>query len=419
MSLTGALNSSISALLAQSNALATVADNIANSSTVGYKTVSTSFASLVTGSNQTSGYSSGGVLTSTRSNVTGQGLLSSSTISTNIAIQGNGFFPVRSSDGGSEVYYTRDGQFDEVDGYLMNNGYSLLGWKTDADGNVVGSTTASALQPIQIKDIASTASATSKASIAANLPANAATGDTFETEMELYDSLGNSASSTITWTKTGDNAWTASFADPVSSDGTKVGTVSSAAVTIAFNEDGTLASTTPASPSLTVTGWTTGAADSAVALDLGTADAADGLTQYSSDAADPAVDLDSIDQNGSAYGKLSGISIGENGTVMASFSNGQTKAIYKIPVATFGNAGGLTSMSGSIYAESASSGTSLLQVSGSGAAGSIEGSMLESSTTDTNGEFSTMIKAQQAYSAAAQVMSTASSMYETLISAMR
>lgn len=421
MSLTGALNSAISALLAQSNAIATVADNLANSSTVGYKTVSTSFASLVTGSDNTSGYSSGGVLTSTRYAISTQGLLSSSTTSTNIAIQGNGFFPVAAEDGGSEVYYTRDGQFDvDADGYLSNNGYRLLGWKTDADGNVIGSTTQGALTPISINDISGSAAPTTTASIEANLPADAETGATFETEMDVYDSLGNASSVTVTWAKTGENSWTATFSDPTSTDGTStLGTVSSDPVTITFDEDGTLASTDPDPPTLSITGWTTGAADSSITLDLGTAGSADGLTQYASGSDDPQVDLGSIEQDGVAYGTLTGISIGDNGTVMASFSNGEEKAIYKIPVATFANANGLTAMSDQIYAASVESGASLLQVAGTGSAGEIVGSSLEASTTDTNEEFSTMITAQQAYSAAAQVMTTANSMFDTLINSLR
>ena len=190
-------------------------------------------------------------------------------------------------------------------------------------------------------------------------------------------------------------------------------------MTITFDEDGTLASTDPDPPTLSITGWTTGAADSAITLDLGTAGSADGLTQYASGSDDPQVDLGSIEQDGVAYGTLTGISIGDNGTVMASFSNGEEKAIYKIPVATFANADGLTAMSDQIYAASVESGASLLQVAGTGSAGEIVGSSLEASTTDTNEEFSTMITAQQAYSAAAQVMTTANSMFDTLINSLR
>jgi flagellar hook protein FlgE len=422
MSLSGALSSAISALNAQSSALAMISDNIANSSTVGYKTTSASFEDLVTSSSSSSSYSSGGVNTSALSNITTQGLLTASSTSTNIAIQGNGFFPVTTSLTGGSTLYSRNGAFTtDADGYLVNDGAYLMGWRTDASGNVIGSASSDTLTPIDTSIAQTSGSATTTTSFSANLPADAAVGDTFSSSMSVYDSLGTSSSIQVTWTKTADNTWSGSFAQPkLSSDST---TASAAAptstVSVSFNSDGSLASTTPSPPTLAVTGWTDGAADRTITLNLGTAGGTDGLTQYASGSSTPSINITSIESDGLPFGKLSGISVGDNGTVNATYSNGQTIAIYKIPVATFAAPDQLEAQSGGLYSTTSTSGNAALQESGTNGAGTIYGSELESSTTDTNEQFSSMISAQQAYSAASQVISAVNKMFDTLISSMR
>ena len=421
MSLSGALSSAISALKAQSTAIAIVGDNIANSSTTAYKTTSASFWDLVTGSSSAAAYSSGGVLVSAHANISQQGQLTTSATDTNIAIQGNGFFPVRNGVDGTEIYYTRNGEFSiNKDGYLENNGYILLGWRTDADGNVVGAETADALEPIDTNIASSSASATTETAFNLNLPADAATGDTFSSSMQVYDSLGTSHSIEVTWTKTAANTWTATPSDPtLSSDSSTTTGTASGSVTITFNSDGSLATTSPDPATFSVTGWTTGAADSTITLDLGTIGGTDGVTQRSSGSSTPSISIDSITSDGLAAGKLTDVAIGDNGAVKAIYSNGQQITIYKIPVATFADPDGLSATSGGMYQPTATSGNPVLQESGQGAAGTIYGGELEASKTDTSEEFSNMIAAQQAYSAAAQVITTVNKMYDTLISAVR
>jgi flagellar hook protein FlgE len=422
MSLSGALSSAISALNAQSSALAMISDNIANSSTVGYKTTSASFESLVTSSSSASAYSSGGVNTLSTSNITTQGLLTATSTSTNVAIQGNGFFPVTTSLTGGSTLYTRNGAFTtDADGYLVNNGAYLLGWRTDASGNVIGSASTGNLQPIDTSVAQTSGSATTATTFSANLPADAAVGDTFTTSMSEYDSLGTSSSIQVTWQKTADNTWSASFGQPTLSSDSTVTTAAkpTSTVTVTFNSDGTLASTDPSPPVLALTGSTTGAADNTITLNLGTVGGTDGLTQYASGLTTPAVNITRIESDGLAFGKLSNIAVGDNGTVNATYSNGQTIAIYKIPVATFAAPDQLQAQSNGLYSTTASSGTAALQESGTNGAGTIYGSELESSTTDTNEQFSSMISAQQAYSAASQVITAVNKMFDTLISSMR
>ncbi|MBC9877298.1 flagellar hook protein FlgE [Bradyrhizobium sp. INPA01-394B] len=421
MSLTGALSSAISALSAQSQSLSMISDNIANSSTTGYKTTSAMFDDLVTASSNATSYASGGVTVSGRANITQQGLLASTSNATDVAIQGSGFFVVTSATSGGTTSYTRNGAFSTDNaGYLENNGSYLEGWRTDADGNVVGNESASNLQAINTQVASTSGSATTKTTIAANLPSDAATGDTYTSSMTVYDSLGAANSMQVTWTKTGTNAWSASFANPTSTSDTTTATGKAAgSIAITFNSDGSLASTSPSPATVAVTGWTDGAKDSTITMNLGTANGTDGLTQYASGETTPTVNVTSINSDGLSYGKLSSVSIGKNGVVDATYSNGQTIAIYKIAVATFADPTGLAAASGGLYSATVTSGNAALQASGENGAGTIYGSELESSTTDTSSQFSSMISAQQAYSAASQVISTVNKMYDTLISAMR
>lgn len=421
MSLTGALSSAISALSAQSQSLSMISDNIANTSTTGYKTTSAMFDDLVTASSNATSYASGGVTVSGRANITQQGLLAATSNATDVAIQGSGFFVVTSATSGGTVSYTRNGAFTTDNaGYLENNGSYLEGWRTDSDGNVVGNESASNLEAINTQVASTSGSATTKTTIAANLPSDAATGDTYTSSMTVYDSLGAANSMQVTWTKTGTNTWSASFANPTSTSDTTTATgTASGTIDITFNSDGSLASTSPSPATVAVTGWTDGAADSTITMNLGTAGGADGLTQYASGETTPTVNVTSISSDGLSYGKLSSISIGKNGVVDATYSNGQTIAIYKIAVATFADPTGLSAASDGLYSATVTSGNAALQTSGENGAGTIYGSELESSTTDTSSQFSSMISAQQAYSAASQVISTVNKMYDTLISAMR
>jgi flagellar hook protein FlgE len=419
MSLLGALNSAVSALSAQSQAIAMISDNLANSSTTGYKTTTASFESMVTASASATSYSSGGVTASARADISAQGLLTTSSSGTSIAISGNGFFPVRDGTSGSAVYYTRNGEFTvNSQGYLTNGSYNLLGWPTDASGNVPGGETAGGLEPINTNAVSSISSPTTTASLQATLPADAAVGDTFTSTMEVYDSLGTAANTTVTWTKTAANQWAAGFSNPTlaSDSSVQAGTVTSSDVTVNFNADGTLASTSPASPTLTIGSWTTGASSSSIALNMGTANKADGLSQYTTGASSVSLQ---VSQDGVAYSKLTGVKVDDNGNVMASYDNGQSRAIYKVPVATFNNPDGLTATDGGIYTETSDSGTAVLHESGEGGAGTVEGGKLEESTTDTSAEFSKMIAAQQAYSASAQVITAVNKMFDTLVSAAR
>jgi flagellar hook protein FlgE len=425
MSLSAALSTAVSGLTAQSRALSAISENIANSSTTAYKTTDVYFQALVSGGKGSS-TSTSAVTAKSSQAMSVQGTVTSTSIATNVAIQDAGFFVVTSEPGAaaSEDMYTRNGSFEtNADGYLINTeGFYLMGWPTDADGNVLASNTndLTGLSAINLSSIGGTAKATTEIEMSANVPADAAVGAALTTSMQMIDSLGVSHTVGQTWTKTADNTWELTLSDPVlTSDGTtQSGTISGGPYTVVFNTDGSLGSVTPALD-FTVTGFSSGAADSAVALDIGEIGGTDGVTQYASTSSTIGLEDVQTEQDGALYGELSGISIDSDGLVTANFDNGISLAIYQIPIATFSNPNGLTLVSGTTYDENSAAGQVHLNLPGEGGAGSLVASALEGSTTDIATEFNKMIIAQQAYSAASQVVSSAGDMFDSLIQAVR
>jgi flagellar hook protein FlgE len=425
MSLSSALSTAVSGLTAQSLALAAISENIANSSTTAYKTKEVDFQSLVTGA-MGSAKSTSSVLAKSSQALSVGGVISSTATSTNVAIDGSGFFVVSAdpADTSSDLVYSRNGSFStDADGYLVNGeGYYLQGLATDSDGNVLASNASdlSNLEAINFNSIGGTAKATANVSMAANLPADATTGQSFTTSMEVIDSLGVSHTVGQTWTKTGDNTWSLALANPTltSDAATTSGVVSPSTVTVTFNTDGSLASTDPSPVAVGIAGFSTGAADSAITLDLGAAGGTDGLTQFASTSSTLSI-TPTFEQDGANYGELSGVTIDANGLVTANFDNGVSLAIYQIPVATFSNPNGLTHVSGTVYDENTNAGQVHVNLPGDGSSGTLVASALEGSTTDIASEFNKMIIAQQAYSAASQVITTTKGMFDTLIQAVR
>lgn len=231
----------------------------------------------------------------------------------------------------------------------------------------------------------------------------------FAATVQIFDSLGNAHDLVMNFDKTATNAWEILVGDPtLSATGAVSGTVTPAIRRITFNGDGTPSSIT--FPAIAITGWSTGANDSAVNINLGSVGVADGISQFSGEFA-----LSSIDQDGVTFGGFVGVNIDSEGTVTAVFDNGEQLAIYKLPLTLFANPNGLEAVTGNAFRQSDRSGDILLQQANSGGSGSVASSALESSTVDLAEEFTKMITTQRAYSAAAKIITTADEMLEELI----
>ena len=447
MSIFGAMRSGVTGLFSQSQALGMIADNIANVNTVGFKAVRPRFSTLVTAQASADLHSPGGVQSRVEREIDAQGLLTSSSVSTDIAISGSGFFTVNDqTDGTGNTFFTRAGEFrPDKDGNLVNSGgFTLMGWPIDSNGTVQQTNVLSAFSVLNTANLTSAPVSTTLIEIGANLPASATSGDANSLTAQVFDLQGGQHSLTLTYTKTAtDNTWdvtasitNAGIVDPDSNDDgtndplTTTGAFAANGIrvgTVTFNTDGTLLSITSNSATGTDIGVvnattnrfeTTFDFDSAtgttsdrvtVALDFGTPGQADGFTQFQGN-----FTPNFIEQNGKQFGSLSAVNIDENGFTTALFDNGETRDIFQVPVITFNNPNGLQERTGNIYTETTDSGPAVALEPGRGGAGQIAPSALEQSTVDLADEFTRMIVTQRAFSASTRIITTADEMLEEL-----
>jgi len=445
-SLSSSLHTAVTALNAQSRAVASISNNLANSETIGYKTTHASFYSLVTGRSSQANFTGAGVIANPTQNIAKQGQIIGTENDTHLAIDGNGFFPVTTSSDSNVFAYTRAGDFNtNDDGYLVNTkGYYLQGWPTDKDGRVIGGTSAANFRAVNMNARSGAATPTSKLALQANLPADAKVGDSFETSIEIFDSLGVSHTLTLTFTRSSISSasagttsdWNVSITGLVlTSDGTTLSNGTDYAAspealgTVSFDGDGLLSGLTDSTGtavdnlSISISDWSTGASNSTIAYNAGTTGKTDGLTQYAADKTgdnkDPAIEVKKISQDGVRYGSFYSSTVGKDGTIYANFDNGISYAIYKIPLSAFTNANGLEAISGNAYLPTAESGAATYVEAGTAGSGKVFSGSLESSTVDTASEFSSLITAQQAYSAACEIVTSSQKMYEDIIGAKR
>lgn len=429
MSLYSALYAGVSGLSAQSSAMATVADNITNVNTIGYKGTSAQFESLVNGGSVSSSYSAGGVAATPKALISKQGLLQASSSLTDVSIDGAGFFVVRTSAGAdAATAYTRAGSFNtDSSGYLRNTaGYYLMGWPLDATGSYVNNGSAASLQPIRPNALTGAATPTTAIQLRANLDSTATpvTGYTagamtagtmtpqFARSVEVFDAQGTSHTVNFAFVKTGANTWQAEISgDPA--DITAVGGQANtngliATGQISFNADGSLNLGTAQSlfADLDVT-WSNGAASTPIGLDLGDNAGLNGLTQFGSTSA-----LLSSTVDGGMLGTVASVKISDTGVVSAVFDDGTSRAIYQLPIATFQNPDGLMRISGNAYLVSQESGNVAINEPGTVGGGTISAGMLEASNVDLAAEFSNMILFQRAYSASSKIITTVDDMLQ-------
>jgi flagellar hook protein FlgE len=430
MSLYSALYAGVSGLGAQASAMATVADNITNVNTVGYKGVSAGFETLVTDGRAKASYSAGGVSAVPKALISKQGLLQASSSMTDIGMDGAGFFVVRSGTDDAGVSFTRAGSFTpDSEGYLRNSaGYYLQGWPLDTDGNYENNGNLNALQSIRPNALTGSAQATTRVGIRANLQSTAepitgtyvtgamasgALSPQFSRSMDVFDAQGSSHRLTFNFVKTGANEWVAE----ISGDPADINTIGGVAATdgvlasgtLRFNPDGSLdkaGSDAALFADLDIS-WTNGAGSTPIRLSLGTDGGLDGLTQFNSESA-----LLSSTFDGGVLGTVASVSISETGVVSAIFEDGTARAIYQLPIATFQNPDGLTRISGNAYIMSQDSGNFAINKPGALGAGTIAASTLEASNVDLAQEFSNMILFQRAYSASSKIITTVDEMLQ-------
>jgi flagellar hook protein FlgE len=434
MSLYGALFSGVTALAAQSQSIGAISDNIANVNTIGYKGTDTRFDTLVTVPTTATRYTPGGIEARPRPLIDRQGVLQASASPTDLAITGQGMFVINTSSdpiGSPGTYlYTRAGSFTtDASGNLRNTaGYYLQGYPIDATGNIpTNQSDPSVLRTVNVNGVAGTAEPTTTLGLQLNLQASQVPGayvangmsagtttPHFERSVAIVDSKGGNRTVTFGFFRDAAlpaNQWRAeTYLRPATDSTTATGLLSSGIV--AFNTNGTINTAATTLPTALTVNYAAalGLASNSITLDLGTDGTSTGLTQF-----DAPSTLTNSNVNGAVFGQLASVKVTEDGVVSVVFSNGRTKDIYKLPIATFRNPNGLENRNGNAYQATTEAGSINFQLAGAGGAGKVAPSALEGSTTDLANEFSNMILTQRAYSAASKVITTADELLDELI----
>ncbi|RPH29236.1 flagellar hook protein FlgE [Buttiauxella warmboldiae] len=397
----------LSGLNASSQALDVVGNNIANSQTVGFKSGSAAFADVFAGSQIGMGVQVSAVNQNFSDGVLGMG-----NSSLDMGIQGNGFFRLANAAGG--IFYSRNGQFkQDENGYIVNNqGMFLTGYQ--ATGMPPAIQPGAAIDRIKIPTDQMQARASDAGTLKGNLdsgssivnqqtypfdPANSKSYNSV-TQMDAYDSLGNKHTINVYYVKTADNTWQAYSSNATSPKMNGAKPVYQQ-TTLSFDTSGQL-TTNPAKLNIQGDTYNGGAA---LNFDL----SMDGMTQQASD-----TDMGSPTTTGYAPGLLNGYVVGDNGQVVANYSNGQTQLLGQVVLSGFTNPGGLKSKGDNCWSETPASGQPATGIAGTGNLGNLLGNRLESSNVDLSKEMVNMIVFQRTYQSNSQSIKTQSELLQTL-----
>ncbi|MDD5558323.1 flagellar hook protein FlgE [Candidatus Methylomirabilis sp.] len=406
-------STAITGLKAYQTDLGVIGNNIANANTTGYKASRAQFSDLLVqtleGASAPSGNTGGtdplqigaGVIVGGVQNIQTQGAIEPTGRSSDIAIQGEGFYVL--SNGESQIY-TRVGTFE-----------------LDANGNLVDSGTGFKVQgingDISIPLGSNAAAGTTQVELAGNLDANAANDpvtptdeSALDTSFFIIDSLGGKHQVNVTFSLPGSaNTGVWNYA-VTSTDGTFTG---ASAGTVTFASGGSIDSS-----------LTTGPASAGGIFTFDPGNAAASGQQFSIDFGELTgfAALSNVSmkrQDGVPPGSLSSFNVGSDGKVNGIFSNGLVKEVDTLKLASFSNPSGLLRLANGQFAETPNSGVAQFGAAGTGGRGTIVAGALEQSNVDLGTELVNLIIAQRGYEANAQVISIANQIQQTTLNLLR
>ncbi|WP_274627862.1 flagellar hook protein FlgE [Arvimicrobium flavum] len=414
MSLYGMMRTGVSGMNAQANRLSTVADNIANASTTGYKRSKTEFSSLLM-SNMPNSYNSGGVNTTVMNTISQQGLLQYTTSASDLAVKGDGFFVVQNANG--QTYLTRAGAFvPNAEGELVNAaGFKLMAYSY-ANGDPAATANGTAgLETVVIRDDELSADPSTIGLFKAKLPADAAplpaltnaagAQYTAKSSLVVYDNVGREVLVDVYFTKTADNTWDMQIYDQsLATPGTTFPYSAGPLATQTLTFDPANGSITNAPPeiSFTVPGGQPFTMDLSQMSELG--------GEYTV--------LDAK-ANGNPPSPIDQIVIDGDGTIFAQYANGSLKPLYKIPLADVASPDRLTVLPGNVYSANQDSGDLQVGFAQTASLGTIVSGALENSNVDIAEELTTMIESQRTYTANSKVFQTGSDLMDVLVNLKR
>jgi flagellar hook protein FlgE len=393
-----AFTTALGALTANGTGLNIISNNLANLNTTGYKKQAAQFHDLVAEAFRQCN----------------QGAVQTTEGSLDAAIQGDGYFVVH--DYNDRELYTRDGAFRlDADGTLLTaTGQKVQGWSA-TDGRVDAS---GAVGDI-VLPLGSLlpSSVSTKFEIDANLNASTAEGETFSVPLHVIDSLKQSHSLTVTFTRSAAaGTWSYDITIPGEDVGSTDPSVSVASGTDALTFDGNGLLVTPAADitDISVTGLANGAMDLDLTWNLFTAAGAGRLSQYATASAAAAISTD-----GSASAQLSGVELAEGGVIVAKYSGSADRVIARIALASIRNPDSLVDAGSNCLALSAKTATPVIGQPETGTRGRVVAKSLESSTVDIAQEFTNLILMQRGYQANAKVITTSDELTQEVINLKR
>jgi flagellar hook protein FlgE len=458
-------NIALSGVAAAQRDLDTTANNIANVNTVGFKESRAEFGdvyaqSLLAGGKTKVG---DGVLTQDVAQQFSQGSLQFTNNALDLAITGNGFFATVPNLDSRDFSFTRAGQFKlDSENFVVNSaGDNLLGFPVNTDGSS-SSVALSTTVPVRIPDSSGAPVETSQVSIKMNLPAGAApvNPDLFNpddpltynaaTSVTVFDTLGDSHVMTYYFMKDlaavaanpPRNEWIGvTYVDgkPLDTEGTTPGAIpiagdnvvgeTSGNVVAGYrmqfsnggdfvgiqNSDGVLAPTgnitsEPLGPDILINGSNP---DQTISTNFGL-DPLNATPNEPTQFASP-FEVTSLEQNGLPVGRLTGIDIGPDGLVRATYSNGTSEPIVRVALVRFANDQGLTQQSGTQWKESILSGEALAGEATTGTFGEINSSALEQANVNLTTELIDMIIAQRNFQANSRALEVNNQLNQTVL----
>jgi flagellar hook protein FlgE len=427
MGLFTSMSSAVSGINSSSTELSVISDNIANASTTGFKAERAAFEdalyqSLIGGGGQVG---LGSRLSAVQKMLT-QGSLTMTGLSTDLALQGKGYFVFHGEHNGEiGEFYSRAGetQFDK-DGYLVNlAGLRLQGYTADPTGalsTISGDLLIGNAQALPLP----TANLTFRGNLSADAPIvgawdplNASTTSNFSTSVTAYDSLGSARPIQLYFRITGAGTWDwHAMTDGGGVTGGTAGILSQVANgTLSFDNTGALTAVTQASnfnplgavnpqPLAFDFGDPTGTGGTGVA----------GMTQFATKSA-----ATFVSQDGYPPGDFSALQMEQSGIISGVFSNGQHRVLGQIVVADFAAADQLQRVGGNLLSATTAAGAPVIGAPGNGGRASIVSGALEQSNVDIAEQFVRMIAAQRSFEANAKSITTADQLLSELIAIKR
>lgn len=416
----------VSGMAAQGEALGVTADNIANSNTTGFKASRAEFQDVM--SRSLKGLDGGnqlgrGVHIGAVNPLISQGSLDHTDRSTDLGINGSGYFQVKGAEG---TGYTRDGSFHfDKDGYLVTNDKQRVqGYLGNDKGKVD-----SKLGDIKFPNALANASATNVLKLDLNLDSrNVANSKTFDpkdpyktshyaTGVEVYDSQGTKHTLNIFFNKGENREWTyhgmvdGKEVEGGAPEGQQLAQTCVGKLT--FTEDGFLKSQEQTETSFNFVGGAK--PDQQIKLNFGDDIASGGkgiqaTKQFGKDS-----DIVSWNQDGFAAGMVTNLSFNDEGVLSASYSNGQVMDLGQVVIAKFANPEALLKVGGNLFKQSRDSGEASVGAARLSGRGSIMAKTLERSNVDLAGEFVTMITNQRAFQANSKTITTSDELMNEVI----